>query len=180
MGASAIRHCSNVRGSHDMPVVHIRAAVCVRVFSFLAKRTAVRDGITEIARYYTPSASRRIEAAIIKPSVDARWVLIIRKLHLPERPEIKALPAIFARARILRPVLFFARELIEKRIMRHYLRQKLSRCLREPRVWLKFAHGSTGCRQWFLKHFLIYAWISIKFNIHILPIFIFFQHALYK
>jgi len=24
------------------------------------------------------------EAAIIKPSVDARWILIIRKLHLPE------------------------------------------------------------------------------------------------
>jgi len=27
----------------------------VPVFSFLAKRTAVRDGITEIARYYMPS-----------------------------------------------------------------------------------------------------------------------------
>lgn len=60
-----------------------------------------RDRITEIARYYTPSALCRTEAAIIKPSVDARWILIIRKLHLPERPEIKTLPAIFARARIL-------------------------------------------------------------------------------
>lgn len=51
----AIRHCSNVRGSHDMSVVVIRTStsatyMCVCVFSFLAKDTAVRDRITEL--YY--------------------------------------------------------------------------------------------------------------------------------
>jgi len=35
----------------------------------------------------------RIEAAIIKLSADARWILIIRKLHLPVRPfKLKCYP----------------------------------------------------------------------------------------
>lgn len=60
------------------------SAIYIYVCLFVSCERDGRERQNHGTRYYTPRyVSRRIEAAIIKPSVDVRWVLIIWNLHLP-------------------------------------------------------------------------------------------------